>query len=73
MSNEFIQQAYSIDKCLTRKCKECSGTYISRLTGYRLKCDCKCHEKKTLEQQVVGQECSNASFTQPSQQPRGLR
>jgi hypothetical protein len=63
----------SITVCLTLYCEDCSGSYISRLTGYRLKCECKCHEKKTLEQQlVVEPRCSNVSYTQPNQQPGGL-
>lgn len=54
-NNPVIQsQTDSITVCLTLYCKDCSGLYISRLTGYRLKCECKCHEKKTLEQQVMG-------------------
>lgn len=66
-------QTDSITVCLTQYCADCSGSYISRLTGYRLKCECKCHEKKTLErQQVVGPECSNVSYIQPSQQSGGL-
>jgi hypothetical protein len=58
------QQTDSITVCLTQDCADCSGSYISRLTGYRLKCECKCHEKKTLEQQVVGPECSNVNHIQ---------
>jgi hypothetical protein len=68
MSNELIQQTakHSIDKCLTRQCNECSGSYINRLTGYQLNCNCKCHNKKTSEQQqVMGPECSNVSHIQP--------
>ena len=73
MSNELIQQTtkHSIDNCLTRQCNECSGSYINRFTGYQLNCNCKCHNKKTSEQQqVVGPECSNDSHIQPHQQPR---
>jgi hypothetical protein len=74
MSNELIQQTtkYSVDKCLTRQCKDCSGSYINRLTGYKLQCECKCHNKKILEQrQVVRPECSNVHHIQPNKQPEG--
>lgn len=68
-----MTQTDSITVCLTLDCADCSGSYISRLTGYKLKCECKCHEKKTLEQQlVVEPRCSNVSYTQPNQQPGGL-
>jgi hypothetical protein len=72
--NESVtqHQTDSITVCLTLSCEDCSGSYVSRLTGYRLKCECRCHEKKTLEQQVVGPECSNVSHIQPDQQPGGL-
>jgi hypothetical protein len=71
-NNSITQrQTDSITVCLTLYCTDCSGSYISRLTGYRLKCECKCHEKKTLEQQVVGPECSNVVHMQPNQQPVG--
>jgi hypothetical protein len=65
------QQTDSITVCLTLDCADCSRSYISRLTGYKLKCECKCHEKKTLEQQVVGPGCSNVHHIQPNQQPEG--
>jgi hypothetical protein len=63
----------SITVCLTLNCTDCSGSYISRLTGYRLKCECKCHEKKTSEQrQVGGPECSDVSHIQPNKQSGGI-
>jgi hypothetical protein len=43
-------------------CKSCAKLFDDPL--------CKT-EKKTLEQQVVGPECSNASYIQPSQQSGG--
>lgn len=70
-NNIITQQIDSITVCLTQDCADCSGSYISRLTSYRLKCECKCHEKKTLEQQVVGPKCSNVNHIQPKQQPGG--
>lgn len=59
-------QSDSITVCLTLNCEDCSGSYISRLTGYRLRCECKCHEKKILEQQVVETRCSDISYTAKS-------
>lgn len=53
----------------------CKSTYVVKIKkrfSYRLRCKCKYHEKKTLEQQVVGPECSNVSYMQSSQQPGGL-
>ena len=73
MSNELIHQLYSVGKCLTRQCSDCSGSYISKLTGHRLKCECKCHNKKILEQQlVVEPRCSNVRYIQPNQQSGGF-
>jgi hypothetical protein len=68
-NNSIAQhQTDSITVCLILSCEDCPGSYISRLTDYRLKCECKCHEKKTVEQQqVVGPECSNVSHIQPNQ------
>lgn len=61
-----------ITECLTQSCLDCSGLYVNKLTNYKLECKCKCHNRKTLEQQqVVGPECSNVDRIQPTQQPGG--
>ncbi len=61
-----------ISECLTNSCLDCSGLYVNKLTGYKLKCECKCHNKKTLEQQqVVGPECSNVNHIQPKTNNQG--
>jgi hypothetical protein len=66
-------RANLITKCLTQRCIDCSGSYVNKLIGYKLQCKCKCHNKKTLEQQqVVEPWCSNVSRIQPNQQPGGL-
>ena len=74
MSNELIQQGteYSIDKCLTNQCNDCSGTYVNKLIDCKLRCKCKCHNKKMLEQQVVGPACSNTNSVSEFQQPEVL-
>jgi hypothetical protein len=36
----------TILECLTDQCKDCSGSYINRLFGYKLICACKCHKSK---------------------------
>ncbi len=69
-TNPTRHQTDSITVCLTLYCADCSGSYISRLTGYKLKCECKCH-KKTLEQQVVGPECSNSAIDSQANNPGG--
>jgi hypothetical protein len=57
-----------ITECLTNSCQDCSGSYINKLTGYKLECKCQCHNKKMLEQQVVQPACSNTSQNQSIQQ-----
>ena len=44
-----LDQEVSTDiilECLTDQCKDCSGSYINRLFGYKLICTCKCHKSK---------------------------
>jgi hypothetical protein len=36
----------TILECLTDQCKDCSGSYINRLLGYKLICACRCHKSK---------------------------
>ena len=72
LQNKSTAQTDSITECLTQKCADCHGSYINKFTDYKLECECKCHNKKTLEQQqVVRPECSNAHHIQPNQQPGG--
>jgi predicted CopG family antitoxin len=68
--NKPIQQfrTDSIEQCLTHQCIDCSGSYINRFTGYKLKCKCSCHNKKSLEQQALGFKCSNIHHIPPCQQ-----
>ena len=70
MSNKLIQQGmnYSIEKCLTRQCKECSGSYINKPINFKLMCKCKCHEKGRLEQQVSRPACSNTTEQNQSEE-----
>jgi hypothetical protein len=70
--SQRINQVDRITECLTQSCLDCSGSYINKLTCYKLECMCQCHNKKTLEQQqVVGPQCSNVRHIQPHQQPGG--
>jgi hypothetical protein len=57
-----------VTECLTQRCQDCYGSYINKLTGYKLNCICQCHNKKMLEQQVVQPACSNTSQNQSVQQ-----
>ena len=68
--NKPIQQIRidSIEQCLKHYCIDCSDSYINRLTEYKLKSKRSCHNKKSLEQQALGLECSNIHHTQSCQQ-----
>jgi hypothetical protein len=70
-----IQQtkADQISECLTNSCKDCSGLYVNKLTGYKLECKCKCHNENTLEQRVVEPRCSNVNALSEIQQYGVLR
>jgi hypothetical protein len=59
MSQTHQTKVDRITECLTNSCINCSGSYVNKLTGYKLECECRCHNKKMLEQQVVEPACSN--------------
>jgi hypothetical protein len=61
-----------ITECLTYSCVDCPGSYVNKLTDYKLECGCKCHNKKMLEQQVSRPACSNTLRQNQSLQPHGV-
>jgi hypothetical protein len=59
LQDGLITKTDSITECLTHSCLDCSGSYVNKLTSYKLECKCKCHNKNVLERRVVEPACSN--------------
>jgi hypothetical protein len=62
-------QIYGRDKINTiYSCKSCAKMFADPLCSCK---SCSNSNKKTLERQVMGPECSNVHHIQPNQQPGG--
>ncbi len=53
-------QNVSVTTCLTENCVECSGCYINKSTGFKLKCECSCHKEKIMAEEGDSNLTSNA-------------